>query len=210
MARTWLSISVELVSGRGEDFWPRPGRVFAAARSHTSAALAEAIDQGFARWARAHLHQFWLGEGDGRRVGQPDPDDDFDDDVLDGSHQTLARLVAGERFADEFDFGDRWLHPCTVDAQRIDPLETLGVIRDKPLPYWGWGNLPRSVRPCLERGRRRLPASTEPEGCGPPSTRALAVASPTPREARQRPPLTMPNQESSRAEPPTPSIRERA
>ena len=26
MARTWLSIRVELVSGRGEDLWPRPGR----------------------------------------------------------------------------------------------------------------------------------------------------------------------------------------
>jgi hypothetical protein len=30
MARTWLSIRVDLVSGRGEDYWPRPGRIFAA------------------------------------------------------------------------------------------------------------------------------------------------------------------------------------
>jgi hypothetical protein len=141
VARTWLSISMELVSGRGEDFWPRPGRVFAAARSHTFADLPRALDECFARWDRAHLHQFWLGEGDGQRVGHPDPDD-VDDDMLDGSHLTLARLVAGERFAYEFDFGDRWLHLCTVDAKRIDPLERLGVIPDKPTPYWGWGNLP--------------------------------------------------------------------
>jgi hypothetical protein len=29
MARTWLSIRVELVSGRGTEYWPRPGRIFA-------------------------------------------------------------------------------------------------------------------------------------------------------------------------------------
>jgi len=34
MARIWLSIRVELVEGRGERLWPRPGRFFAAAR-HT-------------------------------------------------------------------------------------------------------------------------------------------------------------------------------
>jgi len=38
-----------LVHGRGEDFWPRPGRIFAAARRHTFAQLAEAIDDAFAR-----------------------------------------------------------------------------------------------------------------------------------------------------------------
>jgi hypothetical protein len=61
MARTWLSIRVDLVEGGGHDsIWPRPGRIFAAARSHTFAALAEAIDDTFARWDRAHLHEFEL------------------------------------------------------------------------------------------------------------------------------------------------------
>ena len=32
MARPWLSIRVDLVEGRGELLWPRPGRIFAAAR----------------------------------------------------------------------------------------------------------------------------------------------------------------------------------
>ena len=43
MARTWLSVRVELVEGRGGRLWPRPGRILAAARSHSFAALATAI-----------------------------------------------------------------------------------------------------------------------------------------------------------------------
>ena len=63
MARTWLSIRVDLVEGGGLDsIWPRPGRIFAAARSHTFAQLATAIDDAFARWDRSHLHLFELGE----------------------------------------------------------------------------------------------------------------------------------------------------
>jgi hypothetical protein len=59
MARTWLSIRVDLVEGGGHDtIWPRPGRIFAAARSHTFAQLAIAIDDAFARWDRSHLHSF--------------------------------------------------------------------------------------------------------------------------------------------------------
>ncbi|MCX5559520.1 hypothetical protein [Streptomyces sp. NBC_00038] len=43
MARTWLSIRVELVSGHGADQWPRSGRIFAAARSHSFAQFATAM-----------------------------------------------------------------------------------------------------------------------------------------------------------------------
>ena len=63
MARTWLSIRVELVSGRGTDFWPRPGREFAAAQSHTFDQLATAIDLAFARWDLAHMRSFTLANG---------------------------------------------------------------------------------------------------------------------------------------------------
>ena len=57
MARTWLVINVELVSGGGRgDFWPRPGRTFIASRTHTFEQLAEAIDGAFGRWDLAHLH----------------------------------------------------------------------------------------------------------------------------------------------------------
>jgi hypothetical protein len=58
VARRWLSIRVELIEGGGWTLWPRPGRVFAAARSHTFAALADAIDTAFARSDRAHLCLF--------------------------------------------------------------------------------------------------------------------------------------------------------
>lgn len=138
MPRNWLSIRVELVEGRGEAFWPRPGRIFAAARTHTFADLADAIDDGFARWDRAHLHQFNLA--DGTRITRPDWEDE--PEGLDGRRVKLSRLTPGEQFAYEFDFGDSWTHLCTVAERRIDPLEQLGVIPDHPLPYWGWGDIP--------------------------------------------------------------------
>lgn len=98
MARTWLSIRVDLVDGGGLSLWPRPGRIFAAARSHSFAHLATAIDDAFARWDRAHLHMF--------------------------------------------DLGDNWARLCTVGPERIDPLDTLGITPDRPMPYWGWGSIP--------------------------------------------------------------------
>src|SRR5260370_38651972 len=64
---TWLSIRVELIEGRGVRYWPRPGRLFAAAKTHSYAQLATAIDDAFARWDRSHLHEFELA--DGTRIG---------------------------------------------------------------------------------------------------------------------------------------------
>jgi hypothetical protein len=52
MVRTWLSIRIDLVEGHGEHLWTRPGRIFAAARSHTFAQLARAIDDRQARRGR--------------------------------------------------------------------------------------------------------------------------------------------------------------
>lgn len=141
MSASWLTIEVQLVEGRGGSLWPRPGRLLVAARRHTFAELATAIDDAFARWDRAHLHQFWLA--DGSRVGEPDPDwDDEHELVLYEDKLTLARLKAGEQFVYEFDFGDSWLHLCTVGPRRVDPEETLGIVPDQPLPYWGWGDIP--------------------------------------------------------------------
>jgi hypothetical protein len=95
MARTWLSITVELVQGHGESLWPRPARIFAAARSHTFAQLAEAIDDAFARWDRAHLHEFSLA--DGTRITTPG-DWDEGEPPLDEAETRLSRLKPGERF----------------------------------------------------------------------------------------------------------------
>jgi len=157
MPSSWLSIRVELVEGRGIEFWPRPGRIFAAAPSHTFAQLATAIDDAFARWDRAHLHQFWLA--DGHRVGKPDDDDDDPDSLLDDRRTTLSRLKTGEQFVYEFDFGDSWLHLCTVEPERIDPEKTLGIVPPHPLPYWGWGSLPDQYgREWDDGGGGELPA----------------------------------------------------
>jgi Plasmid pRiA4b ORF-3-like protein len=139
VTRTWLSIRVDLVSGLGGDYWPRPGRIFAAARSHSFRELADAIDTAFARWDRAHLYQFVFA--DGRRIGQPEFDD-FDQGFIDGGCTKLSTLTLGEQFLFEFDFGDSWLHLCTVGPTRIDPTAALGIVPTRPLPYWGWGTIP--------------------------------------------------------------------
>lgn len=140
MGRTWLSVRVELICGRGEDYWPRPGRLFAAARSHTFEELATAIDDAFARWDRAHLHEFTLANGS--RVGLPSDDDWDPEHLLDIRRVRMSRLNPGEQFAYIFDLGDDWQHLCTVGTERIDPLTILGIVPYKPLPFWGWGVIP--------------------------------------------------------------------
>ncbi|TMB94184.1 MAG: plasmid pRiA4b ORF-3 family protein, partial [Chloroflexi bacterium] len=101
-----MSVQVELVEGRGERCWPRPGRIFAAATVHSFAQLAAAIDDAFARWDRSHLHEFTLG--DGTHIGIVDPELDDDDSMLDEQKLSLARLNPGEQFVYVFDFGDDW------------------------------------------------------------------------------------------------------
>lgn len=140
MGRNWLSIRVELVGGGGVDLWPRPGRIFAAARTHTFKVLADAIDDAFARWDRAHLQEFTLH--DRTRIADPDPEWDEPGETLDQRRVKLSRLSLGEQFVYVFDLGDDWAHLCTVAEVRIDPLETLGIVPDRPLPYWGWGSIP--------------------------------------------------------------------
>lgn len=172
MSRTWLSIRVELTEGRGQDLWPRPGRIFAAARSHTFATFATAIDDAFARWDRAHLHQFWMA--DGRRIGRPDPDFDLDDELLDERRLTLDKLSLGGQFAYEFDFGDSWTHLCTVGDQRIDPLETLGITQAALV--LGLGRHPGPARASLGQRRWREQNAEEPEWLRPAQVRAMAMA----------------------------------
>jgi hypothetical protein len=54
----------------------------------------------------------------------------------------LSRLQPDEQFTYTFDLGDDWTHLCTVADSRIDPLDTLGIVPNVPLPYWGWGSIP--------------------------------------------------------------------
>jgi pRiA4b ORF-3-like protein len=160
MSRTWLSIRVELVEGHGEHLWPRPGRIFAAARTHTFAQLASAIDNAFARWDRAHLHEFTLP--DGTRLTTPHLDWEDGPPALDDRRIKLSRLTGGEQFLYVFDFGDDWTHLCTVDPTRIDPLDSLGIAPDGPLPYWGWGDLPDQYRRCWDADDHSSPLPPDP------------------------------------------------
>jgi hypothetical protein len=154
LARTWLSIRVDLIEGRGKHRWPRPGRISAAAPSHTFKQLADAIDDAFARWDRSHLQEFTLD--DGTRLCDPDPDWQIEGEVTENYQRVkLSRLRSGEQFAYVFDLGDDWAHLCTVSVARIVPIETLGTCPGKPLPYWGWGRYSRSVPATLGRRQRR-------------------------------------------------------
>src|SRR5699024_11548083 len=63
MARTWLSVTVELLGGRGEELWPWPGRTFAVGPSHTFMDLARAINTAFTCWDHSHLCLFTLADG---------------------------------------------------------------------------------------------------------------------------------------------------
>lgn len=161
MARTWLSIEVVLIEGHGEHLWPRPGRLFAAARGQSFAQLAEAIDDAFGRWDRAHLHEFELA--DGTRLTTPYEDWEELGPALDDRRVHLGRLRPGEQFVYVFDFGDHWAHLCTVGSARIDPEETLGIVPDAPLPYWGYGDLPDQYRRRFDGDDGETPLGPNPE-----------------------------------------------
>jgi len=156
----WFGIRVELVEGRGERYWPRPGRLFAAAGSHSFAQLAIAIDSSFARWDLSHLHEFQLS--DGTRIGRSDPD--FDDDhVVDDRREHLSRLEFAQQFIYLFDFGDDWTHLCTVAEASVDPREVLGPVPDMPMPYFGWGNIPDQYGRAWDADDGSSPVPPNPE-----------------------------------------------
>ncbi|MGH3354804.1 MAG: hypothetical protein ACRDOJ_02840, partial [Nocardioidaceae bacterium] len=148
MARTWLSVTVELLGGRGEELWPWPGRIFAVGPSHTFMDLANAVNGAFARWDRSHLSVFALA--DGRVVTDEETGAEMAGSIggpiiapIDISAARVARtLELGAEFRFTFDLGDSWTHRCVVGEEKVDPVEVLGVRPDVPLPYWGWGSIP--------------------------------------------------------------------
>ncbi len=162
VTRTWLSIRVDLIDGRGEDLWPRPGRILAAAQRHTFEGLAEAINTAFGRWDFAHLSEFVVA--DGTRISQADPYYDPPEDTVEISTAKLSRLSLGEQFAYTFDLGDNWQHLCTVGPRRIDPLEQLGIEPDRPLSYWGWGTLPDQYGRRWDADDGESPVPADPGG----------------------------------------------
>ncbi len=144
--RTWLAIAVELVGGRGERLWPRPGRTFLASRTHSFGDLAVAINRDFARWDLAQLNLFELP--DGTRISGYESEYEDEPAMLDMLKINLSRLRLNEKFAFTFDLGDDWDHLCTVGSQRVDPEEHLGPaaifgpLPSTPIAIWGWGSMP--------------------------------------------------------------------
>lgn len=136
MARTWLTIRVELLSGIYAECDAAPGRVFLVGPRHTFEQLARAINVGFARWDFSHLYDFELA--DGNIVGFPD--EDFgEEDVLDhAATKVFDRIKPDQRFGYRFDFGDEWIHECTVQTEKVDPVEAYGAVRVDPVPIFGW------------------------------------------------------------------------
>lgn len=63
LARRWQTITVHLLSGRGEMLTHPPGRVFILPPRTTFDALGRAIDIAFALWDLSHLREFTLADG---------------------------------------------------------------------------------------------------------------------------------------------------
>ena len=162
MPKTWLSVRVDLLSGMHTgELWPTPGRILVVGPQHSFADLATAIDDAFARWDRSHLFEFTLP--DGRRIGLPD--DEWDDQpVLDAARVKVAKTAAlGTEFRYVFDLGDDWVHRCTVAPRKVDPLDELGIVPDRPLPSWGWGAIPDQCgRDCDEDDGGDVPHPDRP------------------------------------------------
>ncbi|WP_366180879.1 hypothetical protein ABXS69_01630 [Actinomyces timonensis] len=186
MARRWQVITVELLGGRGIDLDPPPGRDLIAPPSTTFAELAHAIDLAFARWDRAHHHEFALA--DGTRIIDDVSQCDLAtraatggpilDRVLPGTTAVKPLLERGGTMRYVFDLSDRWVYRCAV-TDKISVERLIGPRITCPQPIRGWGDLPDQygrTRPDAERhrggGARPAPEAFEPR----PSRRARRAA----------------------------------
>lgn len=160
--RRWLTLRVELVEGRGEVLWPRPGRILLVPSSTTFAQLADAIDTAFSRWDRGHLHRFRLV--DGTEIVHVD---DWGGEAPDGAiddRGRVDRLAVGDQLVYEFDLGDGWMHVCQVTGGEADPRWLHGVAPDQPLAIDGWGAVPDQYgrRFAGDDGAGGVPKAPEP------------------------------------------------
>lgn len=93
----------------------------------------------------------------------PHPDWQEYGPVVDDEQTRLSPLRPGEQFVYVFDLGDDWAHLSTVGPERNDPEESLGIVPARPLPYWGWGDIPDQYRRRWDGddGESSLPADPE-------------------------------------------------
>jgi hypothetical protein len=132
----WCVVRVELLSGGGQRLDPPPGRDLFVSPNHTFRQLADLINSSFARWDVAHLYAFRMR--DGSEIGIPDEDGE----VRDAARSKIGRRTVGEVFEFEFDFGDSWIHRCTVIEADVDPLDEYGEKPGGPVAILGWGAIP--------------------------------------------------------------------
>jgi hypothetical protein len=92
-----------------------------------------------------------------------DPEWQDDEPVEDGRIVKLARLKPGEQFVYVFDLGDDWAHLCTVGNSPLDPVETVGSVPDRPLPYFGWGAIPDQYGRAWAADDGETPIPPDPE-----------------------------------------------
>ena len=62
--------------------------------------------------------------------------------------------------------GDNWQHLCTVGPKLADPVETLGIDPDRPLPCWGWGDIPDQYGRRWNGDDGSTPMPPAPDGMG--------------------------------------------
>jgi hypothetical protein len=140
---------------------PPCGHAPAGSSRRRAPTLAHAIDTAFSRWDRSHVTLFEL-QDETEIYGpieweEPPPGSVF------GKRVRLSPLQAGEQFLYTFDMGDDWTHLCTVGQQRIDPLDQLGVVPDRPLPYCGWGDIPDQYDRRFQHDDGETPLGPNPE-----------------------------------------------
>ncbi|MGI8456637.1 MAG: IS1096 element passenger TnpR family protein [Propionibacteriaceae bacterium] len=184
-ARTWLSVTVELLGSRGEELWPWPGRIVAVGPSHTFFALADAINGAFGRWDRSHLSMFILADGqvvtdESTGAEMADAAGGLISAPLDIEVAKVARVLKpGAEFQFAFDLGDAWTHRCEVAEDR--PRRCAGHAPRHPVAVLGVvGNSPGPVRTPvgLQRRGESTTAETEPAApdAGPRLARSRAAA----------------------------------
>ena len=102
--------------------------------------LADTINASFARWDLSHLYAFRL-EMD-PKSGSPTRTETRTNPSGTRRGRRSPPAAKGELFEYEFDFGDSWLHRCTILETDVAPDDVYGIKPKGPVAVWGWGSIP--------------------------------------------------------------------